>query len=238
MSTATLPTSSPGGAGASQPLRPIRRTFVRRAATWSIVAQVAFTLSWLVAAVFQGRYGHMDQTISELAASTAEQPWILITGFLVYGTGFAALSSALYASVGGGKRARGGAVALLVAAAMMPLVAFNRLDCITSSAACRAAVEAEQVSGHHDLHNLASLVLFLAVVVAPLAFAHRFKHDARWADLRMPSIVAGWLSLVMLVVNIGWDGHDHGSGLVQRLFVAVPTIWMVVVALRARRLAR
>jgi hypothetical protein len=154
-------------------------------------------------------------------------------GMLVFGSGLVALAIALRRTVG--VRARLGIGLLLAAAALMPVSAFARLDCATSSAACRARVAAEIESGQQSLHNLAGLLLFLLLCVSMLVWARAFRRAAGWADLRKPSIVAGLSAFVLLVVGMGVDGSRHWAGLAQRVFILVPAVWICMVAARAHR---
>ena len=131
--TPTAATSQPG------PAAPAKRRFpvsTRNLAAWAITAQVLFALSWIVAGWAQPTYSHLDQAISDLAARHARYPGILMVGMLVFGSGLVALAIALRRTVG--VRARLGIGLLLAAAALMPVSAFARVDCATSSAACRA----------------------------------------------------------------------------------------------------
>ena len=205
----------------------------RNLAAWAITAQVLFALSWIVAGWAQPTYSHLDQAISDLAARHARYPGILMVGMLVFGSGLVALAIALRRTVG--VRARLGIGVLLAAAALMPVSAFARVDCATSSAACRARVAADIESGQQSLHNLGGLLLFVLLCVSMLVWARAFRRSARWSDLRIPSIVAGLSAFGLLVVAMGVDGSRHWSGIAERVFILVPMVWIGVVAARADR---
>jgi len=207
----------------------------RRLAHWALTSQLLFTATWVVAGFAERRYSHFDQTISDLAAQDGNHPWLVMSGFLVYGSGLIALGLALRRSVGVHAARKVGPTLLCLAGALMPVVALARLDCSTSGAACRARVAAEIESGQQSVHNLVSLLVFILLIVAPLVWSRRFRADG-WRDLRAASIVAGLAGFALLVVAIGIDGSRHWSGLAQRLFLAVPTAWICIVALRASRL--
>ena len=55
-------------------------------------------------------------------------------------------------------------------------------------------------------------------------------------DLRTYSLLSGVLTLALLVLY-GTGAVDGWNGLVQRVFVTVPWIWIAVLGLRLRRLA-
>jgi O-antigen ligase len=99
-----------------------------------------------------------------------------------------------------------------------------------------ARADAGDVSWHHQVHELVSAVVFLALVAAQLVLARAFGRDSRWHDLRPYSIVSGLLTLVLLVL-FGTGAIEGWNGLVQRIFIAVPWIWIAVLGLRLRRIA-
>jgi hypothetical protein len=65
--------------------------------------------------------------------------------------------------------------------------------------------------------------------------ARAFGRDAHWRDLRTYSLVSGVVTLALLVLY-GADAIDGWNGIVQRIFLAVPWIWIVVLGLRLSRL--
>ena len=65
-------------------------------------------------------------------------------------------------------------------------------DCRSRLDACAARIDAGDVSWHSATHELVSLVLFLALVAAPLVLARAFSGDEPWRDLHAYSITTGW----------------------------------------------
>jgi hypothetical protein len=92
------------------------------------------------------------------------------------------------------------------------------------------------VQDEYKVHDLASLVIFVALIAAQLVLARAFRQDARWQDLRTYSMVSGGLSFALLVLY-GSEAIGDSNGLVQRVFTAVPFVWVAVLGLRLRRLA-
>ena len=76
--------------------------------------------------------------------------------------------------------------------------------------------------------------MFLTLVVAQLVLARAFRSDPSWRDLRAYSIVSGSLTLALLVLFIAGP-IDGWNGLVQRVFLAVPLVWIMVLGTRLRR---
>jgi hypothetical membrane protein len=216
-------------------------SFRRLAGTSAVAGPIVFTAAWLIAWAVQDEYSPRHEDISALAALDAEQPWIMVTGFVALGVGVTLLGLGLRLGGGRAKALAGGLSALigalLVTVAGIGLVAAGlaRNDCSTELAACEARVDAGDISWHHNVHDLASLVIFVALIAAQLVLARAFRQDARWQDLRMYSMVSGALSFALLVLY-GSEAIGDSNGLVQRVFTAVPFVWVAVVGLRLRRL--
>ena len=144
--------------------------------------------------------------------------------------------SALVRAVEGGLAARVGALLVLLAGLGMLVAGFARNGCSSELAACKARIDAGDVSWHHAVHDAVSGLVFLALVVAQLVLARAFRRDPSWRDLRPYSIVSGALTLALLVL-FGTGAIDDWNGLVQRVFLTVPLVWMMVLGIRLRQLA-
>jgi hypothetical protein len=128
----------------------------------------------------------------------------------------------------------GGAVVpvMLASIAITTFIAgIARVDCSESSAACRALESANQVSGHHVLHQLISLPDFLCIALMPLFAAHRFRSDPDWRDLVRPS---RWVSLVVALDIVALMAFETAPlmGLLQRVALTASYGWMIVLAWR------
>jgi hypothetical membrane protein len=212
--------------------------FRRLAGTLAVAGPIVFSAAWLVAWAVQDEYSPRHEDISALAALDANQPWIMVTGFLALGLGTALLGLGLgrASALAGGFSALLGALLVTVAGVGILLAGLARNDCSSELAACAARADAGDVSWHHELHDLVSLVVFLALVAAQLVLARAFGRDARWQDLRTYSIVSGALTFALLVLY-GSGAIGDSNGLVQRIFTAVPFVWIAVLGLRLRRVA-
>ena len=223
------PLSHPYGDGATAGFR-------RLAGACAVAGPLVFSAAWLVAWTAQETYSPLREDISALAALDAQQPWIMVAGFLALALGLAALGAGLMRAVAGGRAARIGALLVLLAGLGILVAGIARNDCSSELAACKARIDAGEVSWQHGLHDAVSGLVFLALVVAQLVLARAFRRDPSWRDLRAYSIFSGSLTLALLVLFVagpiaGWNG------LLQRVFLAVPLVWVTVVGLRLRRLA-
>ena len=196
----------------------------------AVAGPVVFTAAWLVAWPLQEQYSPRREDISALAALDAQHPWIMILGFLAIGAGTTALGLGLMESLRGWS-GRVGSAFVVVAGVGLVIAGLARNDCSSELPACAAAVDAGDVSSHHTIHDLVSLLIFLALIVAQVVLARALGQDAHWRDLRTYSLVGGVLTLALLVLY-GAEAIDGWNGIVQRIFLAVPWIWIVVLGLR------
>ncbi len=171
----------------------------RLALGWlAVLGPIAFTIAWIVSEVLQDGYSPRRDYISELAALDARHAWIMITGFLLLGADTVALGVGL-GGVVGGRPARIGSILLALAGVGVIVAGLARNDCRSRLDACAARIEALDVSWQHVTHDLVSLVVFLALIAAPLVFARAFRGDESWRDLRAYSSTTGVVGVVLLV---------------------------------------
>ncbi len=202
----------------------------------AVTGPIIFTAAWFVAWAVQDQYSPRREDISALAALDAEQPWIMVVGFLALGLGIVALGLGLPSVLAGGLSARVGALLVTVAGFGILVAGVARNDCSSELTACRVREDAGELSWHHHVHDLVSLLVFLILVASQLILARAFGRDARWHDLRWYSITSGALTFALLFLY-GSGAIGGWNGLVQRVFLAVPFIWVAMLGLRMRQLA-
>jgi hypothetical membrane protein len=219
-----------------------------------IAGPVAFTAAWAVSSLLQTGHAATQVQISGLAAPDARDPWIMITGFLVLGGCSAVFGTALYRELGGsgregcegragrtgragregrtrraareGRRGRAGAGPRLIQAAGLLTVAAGllRRDQMLLTAPAHE-------SWHNHAHDVVSAVIYVALVVAPLLLARRFRGDPRWSALRWPLVGASLVTAAVLVVFFT-GAFPSSAGLLQRIGVSVPLAAVCAVAAR------
>jgi hypothetical membrane protein len=117
------------------------------------------------------------------------------------------------------------------------VIGLARVDCRSRLATCAARIDAGDVSWHSTTHELVSLLIFIALVAAPLVLARTFSGGAAWRDLRAYSIITGVVGLVLLILLFsGVAGSWNGVG--QRVFVTVLLLWIAILGARLIRLSR
>jgi hypothetical membrane protein len=196
---------------------------------------IAFTLGWLIGGLVQDAYS-FRQDISALAAMDAQYAWVMITGFVLLGLGTVALAAGLVSTLRY-PSAVIGSVLLMIGGIGLVVAGLARNDCSSELPACAARVDAGEVSWHHQVHDNVSLILFLALIGAPLVLARAFGRDDRWRPLRTCSILTGVLGFALLVLYIVVSAGAW-NGFAQRTFVSVLFLWIAVVGSRLSRLGR
>ena len=215
---------------------PAATGFRHLAGACAVAGPLVFSAAWLAAWTAQETYSPRREDISALAALDAQQPWIMISGSLALALGLTALGAGLLRTVAGGRAARAGALLVVLAGLGILVAGIARNDCSSELEACKARIDGGAVSWHHDLHDAVSGLVFLTLVVAQLVLARAFRRDPYWRRLRAYSIFSGSLTLALLVLFIAGP-IDGWNGLIQRVFLAVPLVWITVLGIRLRRLA-
>jgi hypothetical membrane protein len=182
----------------------------------------AFTAAWVTSSLLQTGHSAAEVQISGLAAPGARYPWIMISGFVVLGGCSVAFGSALRKALGGPGRA-GPAPRLIQAAGVLTVAAgLLRRDQMLLTAPAHE-------SWHNHAHDVVSAAIYVALVVAPLLLAGRFRGDPRWSPLRRPLVGASLVTAAVLVVFFT-GAFSSWAGLLQRIGVSVPLAAVCAVA--------
>src|SRR5260221_8864443 len=153
--------------------------------------------------------------------------WIMALNFVVRGLFSVAVIAGLQKALVPAARSQVGAILIEVWAVGAFLLAIFPTD----------------APGQHTLHGLIhaliALIAFFAVAVGELLISLRLAADPRWLRLRQPLVTIAVFALAMLVVVLIAGERLVAStqpggifGLVERAFLALVLLWMLVVALR------
>ena len=184
-----------------------------------ILAPILFTLLVVVASLLRPGYSEFYNFISDLGVG----PYAIIqnTNFVIFGL----------LSIGFALGLRGG----LPAPQGRALKASVLLVVIFGIGILLAGVFPENyLSG--GLHTLVSSAAFLSIIAAQLLVWQglRRKDSAVWGRYRTYSLISGLLSLVLVWFSSGTDY----PGAAQRIFLAVPWIWIEVTGLKLYSLTK
>jgi hypothetical membrane protein len=204
--------------------RPRPATGLRLGAAAGVAGPVAFTAAWAAASLLQPGHGAAEVQISGLAAPDARDPWIMITGFVVLGGCSVAFGSALHAGLGGAGRAGPGPRLIQAAGVLTVAAGLLRRDRMLLASPAGE-------SWHNHAHDLVSVLIYVALVAAPLLLARRFRGDPRWRPLCVPLAAASLATVAVLAVFFA-QPFPAAEGVLQRIGVTVPLAAMCAVAAR------
>ena len=169
-------TSSAGPAGPANP----SRLLAHIAAGAAAVAAAAIAL----AGFLDPGYSRLSEAISALASQESAAAPVMIFGFMAMAVTLLAAGAALFRALPG-KRAKVGAVLVVLAGLMTVVVGFARQSCSSLQAECLARESAGTVSSSHWIHNLVSLALFIFLLYRASSGAQVSRRaPARRASLR------------------------------------------------------
>lgn len=213
------------------PALPAAARRARRPAPLGLIAGivapiVSWALSFVVIAAWPD-YDPIRQSISQLA--DAPLGWIQNLAFVLAGALTLAWALALPSVLGSTPRDRG-----IVRGTQLLLGLI-----VLAFALVPTDPESAPASTIGRLHLLDYGLYTLAMPVTLLMTAVVMRHDPRWARLANPSLLAAALALVGIALTpltlygplLPW------LGLLERLFVAIPSIWQLAAGLFALRLA-
>lgn len=212
---------------------------VRFLAWCGLAGAVLSTAIWVIAGLFEPHFSFVNNDTSDLGSLMAHHalPYnvgdsasgVLTIGLavalvLVFGRrGVVVLGAALVAICGGGQFIDG----------------LAREDCSVSvNAACRAAEKAGRVSLHHKIHNIESLVTFLALILAPFVVGLIFRSLPSWRRLGWWSMGAAAFQGACLPVFLAmYRAGSHGQGVIEIVDGVVGAAWIAAVSVALLRRA-
>lgn len=211
-------TTEATGTAAHAPVWPSPRPWDRAVLWLAPVAVGAYVAGWVLAGVLRPGYDPREQAISELFELGA--PWtsrgLLVGSLLLSGVAFLVLAPVLHRLLPG-EGLLGPVLVVLSGVGTLAVVA------VPCSAGCPGWGTSPTDTGH----VLAAGGGYLALVLAPLAFAWRLRHAA--PRLAGWSVVLGGVALAGLLVR--YTGlAPVVPGLQQRAFNTVADAWYVVLA--------
>jgi hypothetical membrane protein len=210
---------------------PDQGSFSRRALGWLCLAGVAapllFTAAWLAAGLARPGYDPRIDHISALSAVNAPQPWLMIAGFALAGLLLIAFAVAIHCLTAAGGRLSLGAAPIALAGLAMIVTGLIREDDPAETARGLPSTLGNR------LHDSASLLLILALLLAPPAVAWSLRQRAAWPGLIASAALTSALTLTLgLVYALGLVAW---SGLTQRLLISMPLLWLMLLALGLSR---
>ena len=196
-----------------------------------------FLVIGVVAGLVTPTYDVRREAVSGLAALDAEYAGWMIAGFVAGAVGLLASAVVLWRAVPQrAGRVAGGMVA--AAGALIGVAGFARQDCSDQLPDCKDFGEAVDASGTYWVHQYASLLAFLLLLVSFFVLARGLRRTghARLAVVSRTVGVACSTGVALLVVAPPFVVDSYG--ILQRLVIAALFGWPVVAGMLASRTVR
>ena len=191
----------------------------RLLAATGIIGPLVFITGWFLAQLFTPNYSNLHETGSELAEKGSPYAWVMITGFLTFGTLTIIFAYSLHNLIKPGSII--GPIAL--AAGGLGLI---------GAGAFRLDPNGGAYTFTGQMHGFASVFVFLGFLIAMFALAFRFAQDPDWGrNYQIISLVAGSVAFVLFL----WFSNSFGKpylGLAQRSFIGTWLLWLIIIASR------
>jgi hypothetical protein len=194
-----------------------------------VIGPAAFTAAWLLGQRRQNGYQVRHEHISGLAARDATDPQVMTAGFFALGTCTLAFASALERRLGP-RPGFGPALIGVAGLATIAAGAFRR----DRRSNFPAPGEPEGQSLVNDVHDAAAILGGMAGTAGLVALAPALARDRALGSLAKPAVKAAGASAGLSA----WFLRDvvrPGNGLLQRINVTIPLVFMSRLALRMLR---
>lgn len=190
----------------------------------TIVGIALYVVLDVIAQLLPPHYSPISQPESDLAVGP--YGWVMAINFVLRGLLSFAFMAALIKGAPAAIRSRGGLILLGIWAVGALLLALFPAD-----------IAGGRVTAHGAVHLLVALIAFICVAVGELLLSRRFAVDARWRSLQRPTLTIATLILIacaLTLVGLRLPGLKDAGGLIERLFLGMALLWMLIVALRLR----
>ncbi|MEU7835958.1 MULTISPECIES: DUF998 domain-containing protein [unclassified Nonomuraea] len=196
------------------------------------IGPVVFVAVYLIAGATRPGYSAWRHTISTL--SLGDQGWIQIVNFMFYGLLTLCFAAGLRRVLRTGAGSLWGSILFFIVGlgliAIGPFVSDPILGYPTATPAVAS------LGG--SIHNLTSLIVFIALPAACFVLVRRFAR-AKWRGWTSYSIVTGTLAIAFFMLFFasvsaanGQDGGTLPAGLFERMPTVILGVWQALLALR------
>jgi len=207
--------------------------FTRATALVGAVGAACFFVAAVAAQIIRADNDVLSDFVSDLAVG--EQGGLMTTSFFLHGAAIVAVSLGLTRGVA---RSR----SHVASSALIGLGGFGVLLLGLFPA---DAYDTPHHTVVGSVHIVLASISFTALSVAFLLFSHAVRHDEHWHGFRPYALGLGWsAALAMLTFSfamgfdqIGLVETSRFLGLLERILIAFILAWILLTALRLRRVA-
>ena len=188
------------------------------------IASIAYFIFALVALHFlRPDYNPISRFVSEYAVGP--YGFLMTSASVALSLGSLALVSGLHQGVAWPARSRLGLVLLGIWSVGVLVAGIFRAD-----------LQGAPETTMGRIHELASGLSFLSLILATLLLSWRFKQDAQWSCFHQPALMLSLMILVALIALFLFNSTRF-AGLSQRIFVITLLVWLLRTAAYLRHVA-
>jgi len=190
-----------------------------------IIAPALYTIVVIVLSFLWSDYNPVAQAISELGGPDAPNAIIMNTvGFALTGILITAFAYGLHRGINEGRGSKIGPALVAVYGLGMVGVGLFPWD------------KANLASSATMMHSVFGWIHWIAITLAPLVIARRFKNDHKWKSYRLYGWATGLVTAVLIVIYLLTAAGAYG-GVIQRMVVGAQLLWIEIMAIRLLRLS-
>ena len=193
----------------------------RLAAAGGVAGPVLFTVAWVVGSLRQAGHSAAGVQLSGLAAEDAQDPQIMMAGFVALGAGTMVFGAGLCRV--SAPRSAGPWLVVVAGAASIAAGLFRRDHVLLAGPGFAGE------SWHNQVHDVVSGVAYGVMLAAPLVLARRWRGDPDWAALSRPIRVLVLVSAAALAIFASGIAAPY-NGVVQRIAVTLPLTAEILIA--------
>ncbi len=200
----------------------VRPKIVTIPALSGIIAPLLMLSLWTIASLMRPGYDQLTQYGSELG--TGDNSIIMNANFLITGLLIMSFSLGLLTNIRTAFWSRAGSIFVGL---------FGIGEIATAAFPCDPGCPlTNPQSLYQQVHNGIAAVAFTAIAVAPLLVSVRLKRDKSWRSYQAYSLGTGLAALGLFIAfSIAALYTLLYVGLLQRLFLAIPFLWIELMAI-------
>lgn len=194
---------------------------VQKLAICGIIGPALYTIVMIVIGFIRSGYNPITQHMSELGeVGGPNAPIMNIAGFITSGLLMIAFALGLHRGISEGKGSKIGPASVALAGTGAVLIGIFPFD---------PTALFPSLTG--IMHIVSVIILSAGLVIAPFAISRRIKHDPQWGSYRLYCLATGLVTVFVGAVFFSMVLKDW-SGLLQRVSLEVPLLWIEVMAIK------
>jgi hypothetical protein len=199
-----------------------------------IVAPMLYFSLVAILGLLEPGYSHSTMMMSILGGVEGIRGALFNIGLVLTGTLLIAFGFGLYRGINQGKGKRIGLILLVIAGVGLMGSAYYHCD-----VGCVNVIQEPDFRG--QMHMLFAFFTGLSFALSPIPFFFDLKKDPRWKNYRTFTLAAAILANIpgiILWITLLTTRVPEWEGIIQRLGILFPLIWVEVMAIKLLRLSK